>query len=293
MSLIAGLLGIALSASVADGGTDAGVSLHFDWPIGLTAQVEHSYKPFRSSKDWLPVMRYQADVVDGGDDLRKWVPSHREDEGAPGQSVMTVIFDGHGGFRGYEVPEDDPRRRFVTGLLNLVGGKQEQALAEIRPSEDRDARDLWGKIVTPWAGRTLVPGMQATRKTKLRVGPILGYKDMDSTSVLSIETGVPCEPKEKALKCVRLTSVTKPDDVYVLPDPPMVERRWVTETCELIADPNTLIPYSMVLQVVEKAVTQQADGGTERTREPYDGLDRRRIVFTYPDPTTKKKAKAK
>jgi hypothetical protein len=228
--------------------------------------------------------------VDGGGGLRKWVPSQREDPGGLPKSVMTVVFDGEGRFRGYEVPEDDPRRKFVAGLLSFVGGKQEQALAEIRPSEERDARALWDKIVTPWAGRTLVPGTPVTRKTRLRVGPILGYKDMDSTSVLSIETGVPCEPKAKSPKCVRLTSVTKPDEVYVLPDPPMVERRWVTETCELTADPDTLIPYSMVLQVTEKAVTGQADGGTERTREPYDGLDRNLIVFTYPDPA-KKKAK--
>lgn len=290
MCVLACLLGIALTTSGADGGTDAGISLRFDWPIGLTAQVESSYKPFRTSAEWRPRLRYQVEVqaTDGGDGLRRWVPSRREDLMDTGESVMTVVFDGAGAFRSYEVPADDPRRRFVHGLLPLVGGNKDRALAEIRPSEERDARELWDRIVTPWAGRTLMPGSPVERRTKLRVGPILGYKDMDATSTLSIETGVPCEPKAKQARCVRLTSVTAPDEVYVLPDPPMMEdRRWVTERCDLIADPNTLIPYSMVLHRDEKAAYQQADGGTERKPHIYEGLDRSRVVFTYPAPTKK------
>lgn len=290
MSILACLWGIALTAASADGGADAGISLHFDWPVGLTAQVEKSYKPFRDSAEWQPYLLYQVEVqaMDGGEGLQRWVPSHRKDLTSRGESVMIVIFDGTGAFRGYEVPEDDPRRQFVSGLLSLVGGKKDQALTEIQASEERDARQLWDRIVAPWAGRTLLPGSPAERRTKLRVGPILGYKDMDATSVLSIEAGVPCEPRVKPARCVRLTSVTKPDDVYVLPDPPMEDRRWVTERCELVVDPKTLIPYSMVLHREEKSAYQQADGGTEREPRIYEGVDRSQVIFTYSEPTKKK-----
>lgn len=284
-----------LAASSVDGGTNAGIALRFDWPVGLTAQVEDSYKMFQDSKDWTPRLHYELEVqgADGGEGLRRWVPSHREALSSSGGriSVMTVVFDMDGGFRGYEVPEDDPRRRFVTSMISLVGGRQEQALAEIRSSEELDARSLWDRIVSPWAGRTLAPGLTAQWKTRLRVGPAGGYKDMVSTSTLSIETGVPCQPKAKTTTCVRLISVTKPDDVYVLPDPPdMEDRRWVTERCEVIADPSTLIPYSMFLRRDEKMAYQQADGGTERQPHIIEGFDRSQITFTYP---VAKKTRAK
>lgn len=136
-------------------------------------------------------------------------------------------------------------------------------------------QDEWGQLVGNWAGGSYIPG-QTYRFTQPYQAPALEQRSFPMEMTQQLVGQVPCQAGAKGKACVRLLQTSRvdgPEYTQAMNDyvrktaggDVRVTGMEVVSTVELIADPETLLPYS-ISKKETKRVTVNA-GGSSRTSE--------------------------
>jgi len=285
------------------------VSLHFDWPAGLVAQVQSSVQKTEtigkvitmkgghvqcslhteSTDDGIKVL-CENTTIDGDETLQVIM------DGAPGLLVQPVLkVDSHGtitkieglnGVRGSMVralagePKVLPNRR---GIIEVLSDPD---------TVSRVADREWWNLITFWAGKSLKTGTTYDLRREAEV-PV--HDDMINwVQQYKLAGRVPCNEREETRRCVKLVLTSTPDSkqfneavkdimknlmagAHMHRSDPNVVLRKVKYQYTLVTSPERLLPYW-----VENRHTMQLETtGTDGKSEIMDVIEERHDSYEY------------
>jgi hypothetical protein len=222
--------------------------------------------------------------------LRRLVPSEIEEKSFASRialdSLDTVLFDREGAFMGIQLPEEGGLSHELSTAVPTSPEKQEELSQQINALQQSAARARWESLVGRWRNLTLVPGQPILRKVKMGLGSMLERVEVEANERMTLESDVPCTPKDVQQQCVRIAIMTEPTTRYVASkDSGDASSRWPMrmkssqsrQRFELVVRPDTLIPYS-AFTLREDTIERDRDDGTPFT-ERYVQIEE--YLFDY------------
>jgi hypothetical protein len=270
------------------------VSLHFDWPAGVVAQVRSSIQKTEtvgravttnsvrvqcmlhteSTGDGIKVMCGNM-TMDGEEALKVFL------DGAPGLLAQPVLkVDSHGtitkieglnGMRGAlegalaGVPESSPNRRGIIDVLSDPG-----TVARVAGRE-------WWNLVAFWNGKALKTG--TTYDLRREAGVPVQDETIDWVQQYRLAGRVPCNEEHQTRRCVKLVLTSTPDSGQFgqavkdlmksvagehshRASPNLVLRK-VRYQYTVVTSPDRLLPYWVEDRRTMQLETTGADGKAE------------------------------
>lgn len=259
------------------------VALVFDWPQRLKSQASFQLKSNKRGEQYEMQGESQLSVRPAGQDellVSTRVTKHQlsgalgggqdKEKEAYLQSVVKAtltelpdyVVNTDGEFvRVQNLPAY--HRRVQDALLKGLPAGSREAHAKARQmvqtmlTEERLAlslQDEWGQLVGNWAGGSYAPG-QTYRFTVPYQAPALEQRSFPMVMTQQLVGYVPCNASDKAQACVRLVQTTRvagPEYTQAMSDyvrkttggDIRVTEMEVLSTVELVADPETLLPYT-------------------------------------------------
>jgi hypothetical protein len=293
--VLAGLLASCATSSGAGGQASSGdgVSLRFAWPDGFTAQV--SSKTSESQGGNAPQLnerRYEISLEGTGQE-RKLI-TRRPPATGPGvvpaelqlPPIPTIVLGPTGELKRIEGTDLVLAELFKDAESQGIPAAQQELLAKlVGQAFEQASRDRWEELIGRWNGLTLKPGEVVERESRLTMP--LYANSVDTRARLALKERVPCIEGSTEKRCVRLVldSSLDPSDTERagielvqrmrdfmkansgMPDSELPELK-VTKlqldgSFELIAEPETLIPYHLRDALNATIVMQSVEGETQ------------------------------
>jgi hypothetical protein len=291
-------------------------SLRFDWPVGLDARVETEYARRRLDGDEQIVqrnrVRFRFRVEPSEHGVRVHVTERmaepvsfasaegpvlpRERQSAETRigteiALLFPTFDVHLGGRIRTIEPIDEIREFMERRIEEVGSYQPlQPTARARlltdyASQAAAARHMyitWRWLVIYW----LALGSSGEDHLEIRnPGKLPDLKDLRVEFVTRIENEGPvrCRAADAEERCVRLVGQHFPDGLQlqqVIAAIPQLESYGAGWDLTLIAEPDTLVPHSLVFR--DEYYGERLD--EEGNPFVFESLDERRYWFFYHEP---------
>jgi predicted small secreted protein len=293
--VLAGLLASCATTSGAGGQASSGdgVSLRFAWPDGFTAQV--SSKTSESQGGNAPQLnerRYEISLEGTGQE-RKLI-TRRPPATGPGvvpaelqlPPIPTIVLGPTGELKRIEGTDLVLAELFKDAESQGIPAAQQELLAKlVGQAFEQASRDRWEELIGRWNGLTLKPGEVVERKSRLTMP--LYANSVDTRARMALKERVPCIEGSTEKRCVRLVldssldpSGTERAGIELvqrmrdfmkansdMPDSELPELK-VTKlqldgSFELIAEPETLIPYHLRDALNATIVMQSVEGETQ------------------------------
>lgn len=190
-----------------------------------------------------------------------------------------------------------------------VEAAQARTMLEVFFSPDNvisNAADLWTALVYNWVGEEFDRGYVYEFESEVQAFPALGGGMVPAVGKLEVSNSIPCLEGEADARCVELSEITWIEDDALAdfnlelrdaaretarrldgltndveipePDRPALTVSGIENEIVLIAEPETLIPYSLLVgQLID--LTYEEDGRKISSSE----LERTTYTFTYGD----------
>lgn len=286
------------------------VSLHFNWPAGVVAQINSSVQKTEtiekvstttkgsilcimhteSASDGIKVLCENA-TIDGDEALKVFL------DGAPGLPVQPILkVDPHGtitkieglnGMRGTLV-------RALAGDTDVLPNRR--GMIDVLSDPDtvtRVAEREWWNLVAFWTGKALKTGTTYDLRREAKV-PV-DDEMIDWVQQYRLAGRVPCNEREETRRCVKLVLTSTPNSTQFSEavkgimknlmagahmhqrSSPNVILRKVQYRYTLVASPERLLPY----WVENRRTMQLETTGTDGTSEIMDVVEERHDSYEY------------
>ncbi len=290
------------------------VAFHFNWPTGLSGEVDISSSRFTAMRGAEKVLRSQAmwdfsveELEDGNKRIIHTMvgePVLAAGANEPSLSALQTVFqigapnivvNSEGGFL-FASGFDELSNALFAGIRNAeemprnFGDIIEQVFSQENYNDA--AERMWNSMVSSWLALTMVPNRAYVADTREPL-PLPGNPMLNYSTELAVSEPAPC-PRALERQCVTISTVATPDRDEIknilsglsnqLMDAAGAGRRMkiadysLVTTMRIVTEPATLIPHRVAM---EKEITMRFERPNGEQSLRFRESQAQQWVFSY------------